>query len=410
MKTVLYYGMGLLVLFALFLFPLSGCEEKEEQPKPKPQADTGPMVRVAGEDWPDFEDDLDPASLFNALAQSRVYLNRVPGSRVFEYGPDRYTAAELLDSLDTFEKLYRTHERGTDLKEALVRNFILYQSVGSDTDHNVLCTGYYEPELQGSLTPSDQFKWPVYGLPGDLITVDLGLFDSELKGKTIRGRIEGRSLKPYFSRREIDREGRLNGRALELGWVADPVALFFLHIQGSGRISLDGGDVLRVGYAGANGRAYRSLGKYMIETERLAKENVSMQSIRAYLDQHPEEMAELLDYNASYVFFRVLDGDAVGNINVPLTPLRSVALDYRIFPKSALAWLQCRKPVVADGNISDWRPFSRFVMVQDTGGAIRGPGRLDLFWGHGTEAEISAGHMKENGRLYFLVKKQDPPH
>lgn len=402
MKWIVYY-----TLMVLFLFAMPGCEDREQQPEPEPAPPTVAMMRVQAESWPDFEDDLDADSLSRAMEQSRVYLRRLPPDRVFEYGDDRYTAADLLKSLDAFEGLYQAFGPGEELNEALRRDFVLYQSMGSDQERHVLGTGYYEPELNGSRQATETYTWPVYGLPDDLVTVDLGLFDQDLKDKRIRGRLKGRHLEPYYTRREIDRENTLAGRGLELAWVEDPVALFFLHIQGSGRIRLAEGGTLRVGYAGANGRAYRSLGKHMIETGRLLRENVSMQSIRSYLAEHPEELAEMLDVNESYVFFRVLEGDPVGNINVPLTPGRSVALDYRIFPKGALAWLASRKPVVADGKISAWQAFSRFVLVQDTGGAIRGPGRLDLFWGHGPEAEISAGHMKENGRLFFLVKSPE---
>ena len=163
--------------------------------------------------------------------------------------------------------------------------------------------------------------------------------------------------------------------------MSDPVALFFLHIQGSGRIRLPDGSIMRVGYAGKNGRPYRSIGKYMLENKLAERKDMTMQGLRDWLRSHPSRMAEVMDHNESYVFFRKLNSAPVGNINVPLTPERSVALDHRIFPKGALAWLESRLPILAGEEVTGWQTFSRFVMVQDTGGAITGPGRLDLFFG-----------------------------
>lgn len=390
-----------LIGLVLVLAALAGCRVSQAPP---PKTDTV-MIRLEPSQWPDLGDDLDPASLDQALDQSRVYLRRLPGTRSFKYGPDTYTARRLLASLDAFGRLYRSLGPGQALNHALAKNFILYKSVGRDGAGEVLCTGYYEPLLSGSLTRSDRFCWPAYQRPHDLIEVDLGGFSPDLAGKTIKGRLKGRRLVPYYTRREIDRQNALAGKDLELVWVDDPVALFFLHIQGSGRIRLPGGRVMRVGYAGANGRPYRSLGRRMIELELLNSEKMSMQAIRAWLAAHPDQAPDLLDHNESYVFFHRLEGGPVGNINVPLTPGRSVALDHRILPKGALAWLQSRKPVVRSGQVVRWQEFSRFVLVQDTGGAIRGPGRLDLFFGHGQEAETGAGRMKEPGRLFFLVMK-----
>ncbi|MDY6851680.1 MAG: MltA domain-containing protein, partial [Thermodesulfobacteriota bacterium] len=235
------------------------------------------MVRLEPGQWPNLGDDLDPASLKQALDQSRVYLRRLPGTRSFKYGSDTYTASHLLASLDAFEQLYRSLGPGQALNRALAKDFILYKSVGRDGAGDVLCTGYYEPLLSGSLTRSDRFCWPAYQRPPDLIEVALGDFSPDLAGKTIKGRLKGKRLIPYYTRREIDRQNALAGQNLELVWVDDPVALFFLHIQGSGRIRLSDGRVMRVGYAGANGRPYRSLGRRMIELELLSSEDMSMQ-------------------------------------------------------------------------------------------------------------------------------------
>ena len=384
---------------ALFLY---GCPEK--QPPPLPAGKT--MVRIEPQNWPVMDDDLDPGSLSRAINYSRAYLKKLPPDREFLYETDVYTAAHLLESLNVFEDLHRKFAPGPQLTEALKERFLLYQSVGSDGRGSVLFTGYYEPELEGSLDPGPEYPWPLYGPPADLVTVELGDFDEELKGKRLRGRLDGQRLVPYHSRHDIERQGALGGRGLEIAWVKDPVALFFMHIQGSGRIRLPGGEVVRIGYAEANGRPYRSLGLRLLELELMEKGDMSMQGIRDWLTQHPERIPELLDHNPSYVFFRRLEGEVVGNINVPLTPGRSVALDYRLFPKGALAWIAGRKPMADGPKVTEIAPFSRFVLVQDTGGAITGPGKMDLFYGHGVEAEAEAGRTKEPGILYFPVLRK----
>jgi len=393
--------MAILVVAGL---TIAGCAA----PPPKPVTSQTAMVRVETNRWPDLTDDLDPESLIRAIDQSRTYLRRLPPDSGFRYGPDVYTAAHLSASLEKFASLLQILGPGPDLKKALARDFVLYQSVGENGRGEVLFTGYYEPELRGSLTRQDPFIWPLYARPDDLIDVNLGDFSSELAGVQIRGRLEGRRLRPYYTRREIDREKALAGQGLELAWVDDPVALFFLHIQGSGRLRLPDGQLANIGYAASNGRPYRSLGRQMIEMGLLDREGMSMPAIKDWLAAHPDRTPELLDYNESYVFFRFLENGPLGNISVPLTPGRSVALDHRLFPKGALAWIESRKPLIESGRISKWLDFSRFVLVQDTGGAIKGPGRLDLFWGHGQEAETAAGRMKETGRVFFPVLKTWP--
>jgi membrane-bound lytic murein transglycosylase A len=224
------------------------------------------------------------------------------------------------------------------------------------------------------------------------------------------GRYTGQTVVPYYDRREIDDENVLAGKAEPLAWVKDPVDVFFLQIQGSGKVFLDTGQVVNVHYHGTNGRPYRAIGALLIQEQIIPKEEMSMQKIRAYLHAHPEEMAAVFNYNPSYVFFKLESEGPLGYINVLLTPGRSIALDRRIFPPAALAFIQTKKPVVDSARqIDSWTNFSRFVLNQDTGGAIRGPGRADLFWGNGPYAEIAAGHLKHTGKLYFLILKPDRP-
>ncbi|MFH1091106.1 MAG: murein transglycosylase A, partial [Pseudomonadota bacterium] len=356
----------------------------------KPPAEKIPaLVRVEPNQWPNLLDDLDPGSLFLALEQSRVYLRRLPPDRVFHLGADSYTARHLLASLTAFEKLYGELGPGDRLTQALSRDFVLYKNTGRDGQGEMLCTGYYEPVLQGSLTPDDQYKYPLYGRPLDLISVNLRNFSNDFPAETIKGRVQGHRLIPYYTRHDIDRRGALTGQGLELAYVDDPIALFFLQIQGSGQIRLPDGKIIQLGYAESNGRPYRSLGRLMIDQGLIRQEDASLQAIRDWLQNRPDQAQDLMDHNQSYIFFRRLEHGPVGSLNVLLTPHRSVALDHRIFPKATLAWLKFRAPLVSGKQVKDWREVSRFVLVQDTGGAIRGRGRLDLFFGSAPEAETA---------------------
>ena len=272
----------------------------------------------------------------------------------------------------------------------------------------MLYTGYYEPNLSGSLRRDAQYRFPIYACPSDLLTVDLSLFNENYAGQRIIGRLAGQTLVPYYDRSMIDAEWVLDGKADVLAWVDDPVDVFFLQIQGSGKVYLDSGEVLNIHYHTSNGRPYRSIGTLLIEDNQISVDDMSMQKIREYLNDHPDKMAGVFNYNPSYVFFKVEPDGPLGNINVRLTPGRSIALDHRIFPAAALAFIETEKPLVdSAGRIESWQRFSRFALNQDTGGAIRGPGRADLFFGNGPYAEIAAGHLKHTGKLYFLVLKPE---
>jgi membrane-bound lytic murein transglycosylase A len=309
--------------------------------------------------------------------------------------------------MEAFDELIRESLSTDQLREAIETSFWVYSSVGHDSQGKVLFTGYYEAVLQGSLQPSPDYPYPVYRKPDDWVSVDLGLFDPKYAGERIIGRYENQTIIPCFSREDIDSKGHLGQKGCELLWVSDRVELFFLHIQGSGRVLLDDGTALHVHYDCSNGRPYRSVGRLLIDEGSISEDEISMQRIRAYLKNHPEETERVFNHNESYVFFRLVDQGPIGAIEVRLTPGRSVATDQRLFPRAALAFIETDKPLVdQDGTIRSWKPFGRFVLNQDTGGAIRGPGRVDLFWGTGPYAETAAGHMNHQGTLYFLVLKQ----
>jgi len=262
-------------------------------------------------------------------------------------------------------------------------------------------TGYYEPQLRGSRTRVAPYLVPLYRPPADLLTIDLSSLYPELAGRRLRGRLQstdrGTRVVPYWSRAELT-EDRLRGA--ELLWVDDAIEAFFLQVQGSGRIRLQDGSMVRVGYADSNGHPYRSIGRVLVERGEMTLDQASMQAIAAWARDHPKRTAELLNQNPSYVFFRELplgDADAgpVGALGVPLTPGYSVAVDRRFVPLGAPVVLSTTHPVTG-------APLQRLMLAQDTGGAIRGPLRFDFFWGFGAEAAVAAGRQRHDVQAWLL--------
>ncbi len=388
-----------LVLILCWVFLLTGCighvKQKALSLKPVPR-----------QDWPRFTDDMEYDGLAHAIQQSLVYLSRRDPKQSFSFGVDTYSTAHVIRSLESFLTFIESRPTHAALNRFLQKHYRLYESVGAGKPGKVLFTGYFEPLLEGSLEKKKPFIYPLYARPDDLVTVDLGLFRSAWKGKILIGRHHGRTLVPYPDRKAIDGDKRLNGRAKPLVWLKDPIDAFFLQIQGSGKVYIQGREPLNLHYHISNGRPYRSIGRLLVEKRKIERSKMSMQRIRAYLKAHPDEVQEILNANPSYVFFKIEKDGPKGSLDVTLTPGRSMALDPRCFPPGALGFIMAQKPVIdAGGNILRWSPLHRFVLHQDTGGAIRGPGRADLFWGNGPYAEIAAGHMQHAGKLYFLVLK-----
>lgn len=279
-----------------------------------------------------------------------------------------------------------------------LQNFTPYRAA-NNAEPKGLFTGYYEIELNGSRTKTARFTVPIYGMPKDLITADLGEFG--IPNKTIIGRVAGGKFHPYPDRAAIDASG-LGTNAPVLAWVDDAVDAFFLHIQGSGVIKLPSGDSMRVGYTAKNGQPYRAIGRVLVDRGALTQDNVSMQSIRAWLAANPKDAQAVMAANPSYVFFRELpkQGDGpVGAQGVTLTGGRSLAVDRRFVPLGIPIWVDSQNP---DGPNTQTR---RLVIAQDTGGAITGPVRGDVFWGTGHTAADRAGLMREFGNYYFLLPR-----
>jgi membrane-bound lytic murein transglycosylase A len=312
----------------------------------------------------------------------------------------------MIRSLEHFINFIRTKPLKDQLIRYINKNYLVYTSTGGDNPGQVFFTGYYEPVIEGSLIKDAIYRFPIYARPDDLTMVDLSLFSPRFKGERIMGRYTDQRVVPYYNRKEIENEGLLEGKTGVIAWLKDRIDLFFLQIQGSGKIYLDNGTTINVHYHATNGQPYRSIGKLLVDEEKIPLEEISMQKIRDYLRLHHEEIETVLNYNPSYVFFKIESDGPIGYLEVKLTPGRSIALDRRLFPSGGLAFIETKKPLInGDGTIHKWTSFSRFVLNQDTGGAIRGPGRADIFWGSGEYAEIAAGHMQEFGSLYFLILK-----
>jgi membrane-bound lytic murein transglycosylase A len=384
----------------------------EEPPEPPPEL----VLRPADfGDLPGWSEDDVAEALPALLATCRVYDARSADTGI---GPEGL-AGTAADWREPCSEAARLRGAGSD---AVLSFFERHFRPWAATDHGDpegLFTGYYEPSLEGSRRRHGDYQTPIHAVPSDLIQIDLGEFREDLSGRRIAGRLESGRLRPYWDREAID-EGRLAGRGLEIVWVDDPVDAFFLEIQGSGRVRLEDGSVLRLGYAGQNGHPYTAIGKTLVDRGALPLEGISMQSIRQWLETHPEAAVEVMQSNESYVFFRVLRGPGpLGSLGVALTPGRSLAVDGSFLPMGAPVWLAAERPDpeaieeraegAEGGDEVPAVPLRRLMVAQDTGGAIRGPVRGDVFWGPGDLAAEIAGLMKHPGRLWLLLPRGVDP-
>jgi len=350
----------------LLCVALAGCATRPEAPAVPSQPETVRLTRVRFADLPDFTES--DAALAAFRKSCTILMAKPDGTPMLYAG----TVADWRGVC--------AHPDGPDF---FARNFTPYVIEGEG-----LFTGYYEPRIAASRHRHGVYRTPIYGLPPDLVRADLGAFIPRLKGEHISGRVVGNRLLPYADRAGIETAG-LN--APVLAYAADPIAFFFLQIQGSGSLALDDGTTVRIAYAGENGRPYTAIGRTLIARNELKREDVSLASIRAWLLAHPDRAAAVMRTNASYVFFR--EARAQGAGGAQLTPLGSMAVDLRLHPLGVPFF------VAADGP----DPVHALLVAQDTGGAIRGAARADIFFGSGAEAERRAVAMKASGRLYVLL-------
>ncbi|MDD2686626.1 MAG: MltA domain-containing protein [Gallionella sp.] len=377
----------------LFVALLAACATPEQKPVvPVTPPVTPPVVTVqpysvatwdALPQW--HEVDLLPS--WRALQQSCAALRNKPSWQTLCADVAAVTETDVIALRGFFES-----------------HFSPYQINNADGTTQGLVTGYYEPRLRGSRTRTEKFRYPLYAVPDDLLTIDLSSLYPQLKDLRLRGRIQGKKVVPYFSRGEIE-AGAAPLQDKVLFWVDDAIDLFFLQIQGSGRIELPDGSLSKVGYADQNGHSYISIGKKLIEAGELKPEEASMQGIKSWGLRNPEKLPALLAQNPSYVFFRNLPATLsapLGALGVPLTEGYSIAVDPRTIPLGMPVFLATTQP-----NSSE--PLNRLMLAQDTGGAIKGTVRADFFWGFGEQAGEMAGRMKQRGEMWILFPKGMEP-
>lgn len=385
----------------------------------QPLSHSNDAMRVV-ENSVDLKDDLSLASLSQALKTNIQFISRHRQSfRSFKFGSQRIDGNDYLLALRSLDQqITDAAQRDANWQSVhafIHGNFDFFAVYGRRWHGDIFLTAYYEPTIPGSLTPTQRYSQALYREPENIVHVDVRAFlpDKKSMPKQLRGHLVRKGdrlfLKPYPDRRHIDRDKVLDDANLVLCYV-DPIDAFFLQIQGSGTILLEDGKAMSLGYANQNGQAYVPIGKFLLDA--IPIEEMSLQRIQRHLRGLSKEQRNvILDKNPSYVFFRRLAGRPETSMGTPVTDGRTIATDDRYFPKGALAYLQFEKPIFEnDGNGVDtrptsWQETSRFVIDQDRGGAIRGGGRADLFWGKGAQAKRSAGVMRRPARLHYLVPK-----
>lgn len=386
-------SLSRLTITALAALALLSCETAEKPPALK-------LHPVSFNDLAGWQDD-DPFAFLPALERSCALHLKRPADRAVKPATFGITAGDF-HGICTEMTGWPHGGDPAVLRGLIEQNFTLWRIEDASRGAEGIATGYYEPELRGSAVKGGAYTVPLYRKPPELVTVDLGEFSDDLKGKRITGQVENGRLKPMPVRKQIV-SGRYEGRGLELVWVDDPVDAFFLQIQGSGRVVMEDGSVMRVGYAGANGRSYTAVGRILIDEGEVPREKMSMQAIRQWMEENPDRAGGLMDANDSFVFFRELKGDGpIGAEGVALTPGRSIAVDRRFHPLGTPVWIATTDP-------DNGAPIRRLMMAQDTGGAIKGVVRLDYFWGPGDEAAHKAGLMNQPAHMFMLLPKGFTP-
>jgi len=361
------------------------------------------LFEVKGKEAPLFSlpPDEEIERLKLAFKREKEFISRsIRKDEKFPFGDGKISASQIKESAELLLGIMEKAKSQKEFNRLIQENFFIFKARGEDSAGKVLFTGYYTPVVEGSFEKKGPYRFPLYLKPDDLKVADLGIFDPYLKGEKIFYRIDFSrgEIVPYWSTKEIVEEKVLEGRGLEFIYLKDELDRFVLMLEGSGKVVLESGDTLWVRYAATNGRPYTSVASLVLE-EGIFGENLSLEKMREYFSRYPEKMRQYLLRNERFIFFSPdkSKSGAVGATGVLLTPGISVAVDRRIFPLGALAYIEYR-----DKKKGRWE--RRFVFCQDTGGGIKGPGRADIYFGEGKIAQENAA-IKEWGCLYFLVKK-----
>jgi membrane-bound lytic murein transglycosylase A len=342
---------------------------------------------------PDFTSACsDVKDLKPAIARSLNYLGKPSSKQFFPVSGIDHKMA--VDSLKEFSALLDSGTKGADLNATIRDKFDVYMSVGCDDKGTVLFTGYFTPILEGSLEASDRFKYPLYKQPDNLV--------KDSNGGVLGRRMADGSITPYPQRAVIEDAMLLKGQ--ELVWLSDPLEAYIAHIQGSAKIKLPDGKLITVGYVAHNGYEYKSMSQALVNDGKIPRSQLSLPTIIAYFKEHPDDVSRYTRLNPRFIFFSKQEGDARGSLNEPVTPMRTIATDKSIFPRGCLTFISTTLPREEAGNVA-MRPFTGFMLDQDTGGAIRAPGRCDVYIGVGDTAGKLAGQTYQEGKLYYLFLK-----
>ncbi|OGR94849.1 MAG: hypothetical protein A2016_07020 [Elusimicrobia bacterium GWF2_62_30] len=369
---------------------------------------------MAALEVPVFTDQEEKASLVKAAALNLRYFDQLKATvPAYTFGTRAITTKDLAASASEFLRLVSTVSDPAGLERELKAKFDIYQLAGRDSTGTVIFSSYYEPTLEASLSYSDKYKYPIYAKPDDLITVNLEDFNEKFKGEKLTGRLKKGALVPYMNRDEIDFQGGLENKGLELAWFTNRADIMDLHIEGSGRLALTDGREIKANFAATNSLKFKGWMSALIEQGLMQREGISHEKGKQYLEEHPDKERAVMTANARYTFFKLEqpadpEQGPDGTYGLPLTGWRSIAVDNALVPMGAIAFMRATMPDVdAEGNLLGKKQDSRFVFCQDTGGAIKGPGRVDFFSGNGKKARTFAFKLWDPGQLYLLVLKNN---
>lgn len=398
-------------LVFFLLLSLAGCVP---HPPKEPFRQEEPPALPPEKGFYPLTDDGEKRSLLAAIDKSLEFLERkmaggYPARSIPGVFGDFFTWEKTYQTLKLFRSIYFFSADQAELEAKVSENFTFVGRSEEDPRPPLLLTGYFEPVLEGSVEPRDGYLYPIYRLPDDLVEMNGGISSpGNGNGKKKIGRMENGNFIPYYAREEIDSRGALMGKGYELAWLKDPWERFVLHIQGSGQIRTPEGKIIRVGFAGSNGRFYRGVGQYLVHLGFIPDQDLSLRRVREFIRENPEKAEEIFNQNERYIFFRFIESaeGPYGSLGVALTAGRSIATDHSVYPQGALAYLIARQPVLNGGGKTIGRaPLRRFVLNQDTGAAMKGSSRVDFFWGSGEKAGWMAGEQRDEGRIYFLAMK-----
>ena len=393
MKHAVFPGLMLSLVLALTGCRTKVVETRIEYDRPLPPGQLALRKITDPNLFPDFTQGWrDPASLEVAIQNSLSYLGKPSSNQYFPYGD--INRERVVKTLDVFLTLVTSDARSEEINGLIRAHFDVYESVGCDDRGTVLFTGYYTPVFDGSFERTERFRYPLYKMPEDLVKGP--------DGQTLGRRDSAGQISSYPARAMIEDSGMLKGQ--ELVWLSDPFEAYIAHVQGSARIRLPDGQITTVGYAASNGQEYVSIAELLVADGKIPRDRISLAAMIEYFKRNPGEVDRYVRRNPRFVFFQVGEGLPRGCLNEPVTAWRTIATDKSVFPRACLAFISTNLPQAQDGAIV-MQPYDSFMLDQDAGGAIRAPGRCDVYMGMGDEAGQLAGQTSQEGRLYYLFVK-----